>query len=92
MISRTKDLLTGETPDLLKLSQLKLSLNEKLEVLKQLDNEILSLVDEDDVAGEIDQSDEFKEGIYAAIVEVERALAPQPRLLEEVQQLCPNLL
>ncbi len=59
-----------------KLSQLKLTLNEKLKVLKQLDNEILALVDEGDVPGEIKQSDEFKEGIYAATVGVECALVP----------------
>ncbi len=76
MISRTEELLAGDSPDVLKLSQLKLSLNEKLEVLKQLDNEILAMVDEGDVAGEIEQSDEFKEGIYAAMVGVERVLAP----------------
>ena len=50
---------------------MKLSLQEKLEVLKQLDSEILNLVDEDDLADEIEQSDDFKEGIYATMVKIE---------------------
>ena len=44
--------------------------------MKQLDNEILAIVEESEVAGEIEQFDEFKEGIYAATVGVECALAP----------------
>ena len=55
-----------------------MSLSEKLEVLKQLDSEILNQIEEDDVAAEIESSDNFKEGIYAATVRVERALAPPP--------------
>ena len=51
-------------PDLLRLLQLKLSLNKKLDVLKQLDSEILEMIEEDKVANEIEQSDQFKEGIY----------------------------
>ena len=51
MIKRTEDLLTAESPDVFNLSQLKLSLNEKLEVLEQLDNEILCMVDESEVPG-----------------------------------------
>ena len=50
-------------PDLLRLLQLKLSLNKKLDVLKQLDSEILEMIEEDKVANEIEQSDQFKEGI-----------------------------
>ncbi len=72
-------LLAGDSPDVSKLSRLKLSLNEKLEVLKQLDSEILALVEEGDVAGKIEQSDEFKEGIYAAMMGADQALAiPTP--------------
>ena len=47
-----------------KLSQLKLSLQEKLEVLRQLDAEILELTDEEGLVDEIEQADLFKEGIY----------------------------
>ncbi len=91
MIGRTKELLAGDPPDVSKLSPLKLSLNEKLEVLKQLDDDILAMVDEEEVSGEIEQCDEFKESVYAAIVGVERAVAlpsstptlPPPRVEPE---------
>ena len=76
MIVRTEDLLKSESPDHAKLYQLKQSLKEKLEVLKQLDGEILDAVEEDRVVEEIEQSDEFKENVYTAIVRVERVLEP----------------
>ena len=43
-------------------------------MLKQLDGEILDAVEEDCVVEEIEQSDEFKENVYTAIVRVERVL------------------
>ena len=76
MIRQTKHLLPAEYPDLSKLSQLKLSLNEELKVLKELDNKILCMFEEDKVAGEIEQSDRFKERLYTAMVRVKHALAP----------------
>ena len=55
------------------LLQLKLSLGEKLDTLKQLDQEILdSIEDESDIVDEIEQADEFKEKIYAATIDIER--------------------
>ena len=63
LIGRADDLLSSARPDVDKLSQLKLTLTEKLEVLKLLDGEILDKVEEKDVADEIDHSDGFKEGI-----------------------------
>lgn len=56
-------LLADTTPDPSKLSQLKLSLQEKLETLKLLDS---SLVDE------IKQADAFKESIYAAMINIDQ--------------------
>ena len=61
--------------DTSKLSQLKLSLQEKLEVLRQLDAEILELTDEEGLVDEIEQADLFKEGIYTALVRIEKATA-----------------
>ena len=57
--------------DTLKLSQLKMSLTEKLDTIKHLDDKILGLIEEEAVAGEIEQSDELKENIYTAIVSIE---------------------
>ena len=71
MINKASSLLEDESPNLMTLSQLKLSLQEKLDVLKHLDEEILELVDEDSVADEIQQSDGFKEQVYAIMVRVD---------------------
>ena len=57
-------------PDIDNLSQLKLTLSEKLKVLKHLDSEILDMVEEDQVDGEIDQLDVFKEGVYSVMVRI----------------------
>ena len=68
MVNRVKALLDDEAPNLTKLSQLKLSLQVKLDVLKQLDGGILELVDEDSVANKIEHSDGFKEEVYTVMV------------------------
>ena len=73
-MGRAEDLLAPEKPDLDKLSQLKLVLREKLETLKTLDDEILDMVKEDDLADEIEQADDFKEGLYSVLVRIERVL------------------
>lgn len=71
MVTRATALLDDDHPDPTKRSQLKLSLQEKLDVLKQLDGEILGLVDEEVVADEIEQSDGFKEEVYTALVRLD---------------------
>ena len=50
-----------EGPTLERLLQCKLSLKEKLETLKTLDEEIIVLVDEDALEDQIEQADIFKE-------------------------------
>ena len=74
IIRRLEEVLAADPLDKDKLSQLKLTLGEKLEVLKRLDAEILTMVEEGVVADEIEQSDAFKEDIYTAIVRIERTL------------------
>ena len=51
------------------LIQCKLSLQGKLDTVKQLDNEILELVDDADVDDEIEQADIFKERLQVAIID-----------------------
>lgn len=75
MMSKVDNLMAEDTPDPAILSRLKLSLNEKLDVLKQLDGEILALIEEGEVGDEILRSDEFKDGIFAAIIKIDRVLA-----------------
>jgi len=50
MVKKVDDLLAEDTPNTSKLAQVKLSLEEKLDVIKQLDSEILDLVDEERVS------------------------------------------
>ena len=72
MLSQIDVLLEQESPDLSKLSQLKLSLHEKLETLKLLDGEMLDLVEEEELTSEIEQADAFKEGIYTAVIKIDK--------------------
>ena len=74
MVAKVEHLMAEPSPSPASLAQLRLSLNKKLELLDRLDDEYLSKIPENDVADEIASSDEFKEGLYAAIVNIDRAL------------------
>ena len=71
MLNQIDSILADGMPDVSKLSQLKLSLQEKLETIKHIDGEILDLIEEDKVATEIEQADSFKEGIYASMIRID---------------------
>ena len=64
-----------EGPVLDRLLQWKLSLNEKLQKLKLLDNEILALVNDDAVEDEIEQADVFSERLQQSIISVDQLIA-----------------
>jgi len=78
IIGKIEDVLAVDPPNVERLSQLKLTLTEKLGVLKLLDAEVLDMMEEELLVEEIEQSDEFREGIHTAMVRLERALAPPP--------------
>ena len=59
-----------------RLLQLKLSLEEMLETLKQVDTDMLELTSEDDLESEIQQAHEFKDEIYSAIVRLRPVSVP----------------
>ena len=59
ILTQIDTLLIEESPNLSKLSQLKLSLQEKLDTLKLLDSEMLGLIDEGELTSEIEQADAF---------------------------------
>ena len=73
-----------------KISQLKLSLEEKLATVKQLDGDILELTEDDKVDEEIEQADLFKEGIYTAIVCIERLLVATPIAPPTIPHVTPR--
>ena len=94
MLTQINALLADESPDLSKLSQLKLSLQEKLETIKLLDGEMLGLVDEGDLTLEIEQANDFKEGIYTAVIKIDkivnRASLPTPDRPAETPATVPS--
>ena len=71
------DSAVGASPvDPDKLSLLKLTLTKKLETLKKFNSEIIELTPEDDLEDEIQQSDEYRERIYATLTHVDKAANP----------------
>ena len=77
ILSQVNNLLAAANPtstvDTAKLTQLKLSLQEKLDTLRRLDEEVLELLTEkDDFEDEIKQAGSFKEGIYSAMVKINK--------------------
>ena len=80
MIAQVEELLAGtDAPDPLALKQLGMSLREKLDVIKTLDGEILDLVEERDLADEIDQADLYKEKIYSTLIKIDGTVAAVSR-------------
>ena len=83
----------AETTDEAKLSQLKLTLEEKLTTLKLLDGEIVELTEEDALATEIERADDYKSEIYAALVWIDKALklatSPAPPIHVPTREVTP---
>ena len=74
MMGVVDNLLTAETTDpanQLQLAQLKLSLVEKLETLKQFDAEVLELTEEQNLEDEIQRADNFKSDLYSPMVKLD---------------------
>ena len=84
-MKKEDELLAGNSPSTSKLVQMKLSLMEKLDVLKQLDGEILEQIEAEALAEEIEHSDEFREGLNASVVRIDECctmmLAPPPHAM-----------
>lgn len=57
-----------------KLLQQKITLNEKLVILKNLDDEILAITEEKDIEREIEESDLLREKIHATIVRIDSTI------------------
>ena len=77
LLNQIDTALTAPTTDSDKLSQLKLSLHEKLEKLKLLDSEIVELTPEG-MEDEIEQADEYKENMNRALIMIDKVLKPTP--------------
>ena len=76
MIARVEEMLsTEESFDIFKLNQLRMSLKEKLDEIKVLDREILTLIGDEEMDDEIAQVDRYKERIYLTLIMIEKATA-----------------
>ena len=77
--SAIKVLATGDLSEIakhaVKLNQQKASLKEKRTILRQLDMEILTLVDEAEIEAEIERADLVEENIQLAIANIDHALS-----------------
>ena len=73
-LTKVNDVLAADAADEARLSQLKLTLEEKLGTLKLLDSEIVELTEEDALTTEIEQADDYKSEIYAALVRIDKTL------------------
>ena len=62
-------------PTLDRLMQCKVSLNEKLDKLRELDEQILALVEDDGIESEIEQADQFNKRIQQAEIHVEHKIS-----------------
>ena len=70
--------MSAAEPSLSKLRQLKTTLQEKTDILQQLDKEILDLMtEEDDFAEEIELPDEYREKLQLTLIDLETALASE---------------
>ena len=74
MLRELDELLAADTLKKARLAQLKLSLQEKLDTLKQIDGEIIELTEEGDLENEIQQADTFKDSVYSAMVRLQEAV------------------
>ena len=74
-----------------RLQQCKLSLKEKLETLKTLDQEILMLIEDDAVEDEIEQADVFKERVQQSVFSAERFITLKIRATTITTNSRPSL-
>lgn len=65
--------LGEDLPNADHLTLLKMSLKEKLDTLRSLDSEIVELIPEEELVKEIEQADEYKENVYLALTEINKA-------------------
>ena len=69
--------LTAEPVAVSGLPLLKLTLKEKLEVIRTLDSEVIELIEEEEaLTTEIQQADEYRESIHSYLLRIEAALVP----------------
>ena len=74
MVHKAQELLSQESMNYAQLAKTRLSLQEKIGVLKTLDAEIVDLVKEEEVREEIERADQYMEDLYDVLAKMEEAL------------------
>lgn len=72
MIRKAQEFLTEDPVNHAQLAKIKLSLQEKVSVLKHLDAEIVDLVDAEEIADEIERTDTYMEDVYDVMAKLEQ--------------------
>ena len=76
-ISQVYEALLESEANSSKLGQQRLTLAEKLDVLKKLDKDILNAIAEDNLEDKIEQADSFRDKIHLAINYIDKVLRPR---------------
>ena len=74
LVNQVETLIEEAEPDMTKLRQYKVSLEEKREEIKALDASVLNVIEEERIESEIEQADIYKEKIQLAICGIEAVL------------------
>ena len=79
-VNQIEDIVAApEEPDKTRLALLQLTLKEKLDTIKNLDAEIVYLIDDETaLTSEIEQADSYKETIFSALIKVDTLLKVPP--------------
>ena len=87
ILSNISELLPGSTEklELTNLRQKKSALSEKSQILKRLDEELLIIIPDDELEGEVEQADLIQERIQLAILEIDDALSGEEMSSHEPQ-------
>ncbi len=79
LLHQSEKVTSATTPDTSKLALINMSFMEKLEILRVLDSKIEELTDdESSLSSEIEAAASFKEGIFAAMINIDKILTPKP--------------
>ena len=71
IMQQISELTSASTPEETKLASLKRALNDKLTILKGLDEEISGMIEDDTVVDDIDAADQFKQTIYDSLLSID---------------------
>ena len=78
-VREVEDVFAASTnPDPVKLDQLKLGLKDTFDTLKQIDEQLMPLIDPADVSKEIEDSSRIKDELFAAMAKIDHKLLSMP--------------